>query len=93
MTLTAVAPREGRLPDLEGMTRGIVAVRQGPQRELYTLQCERCLVTEEPDLLIVMTIHFHAHSRYSENPRLCRPCRRAAYPSCNCDYCHEDRSA
>lgn len=75
------------------MARGIVAARQGPKRKLYTIQCERCFITEEPDLLILMTIHFHSRSRNGENPRLCRDCRVKAYPDCICDYCKDADAA
>jgi hypothetical protein len=79
-----------RLPDLPGMVTGIVGVREGPKGKLYTLQCERCFVTEEPEHLVLMTIHFHSRSRDGENPRLCRDCRIAAYSGCPCDGCRDD---
>jgi len=85
------APRSGRLPDLPGKAPGVVAVREGPRGKLYTLQCESCFTTEEPEHLILMTIHFHARSRDGYNPRLCRACRAIAYSDCICDNCREDR--
>jgi hypothetical protein len=84
-------PTAGLLPTLPGMAPGVVAIRQGPRGKLYTLQCQRCYVTEEPERPISMTIHFHARSQGGENPRLCRDCRITAYPDCICDYCLEDR--
>lgn len=81
----------GPLPTLPGKAPGIVAVRQGPRGKLYTLQCQRCFITEEPAHILSMTIAFHARSRDGENPRLCRDCRVVAYPDCICDYCQEDR--
>lgn len=82
----------GLLPTLSGCVQGIVSVRQGSRGKLYTLQCQRCFVTEEPDHLLFMTIHFHSRSRDGENPRLCRDCRVQAYADCTCDYCREDRT-
>ena len=80
-----------RLPDLPGLVRGIVAVRESARGNVYTLQCERCFTTEEPEHLVLMSIHFHARSHSGENPRLCRECRVAVYPDCACDSCREDR--
>lgn len=80
-----------RLPDLAGKAPGIVAVREGGRGKLYTLQCERCFATEEPEHLVLMTIHFHSRSRNGDNPRLCRDCRVSAYPDCICDSCRGDR--
>lgn len=80
-----------RLPDLPDMAPGIVAVRECERGKLYTLQCERCFATEEPEHLVLMKIRFHARSRDGDNPRLCRDCRIAAFPDCICDSCREDR--
>lgn len=85
------APHLGRLPALPGKAPGIVGVREGARGKRYTLQCERCFITEEPEMILSMTIHFHARSQGGENPRLCRDCRIAAFPDCICDYCREDR--
>lgn len=90
-TQTTTAP--ARLHDLPGRAPGVVAVREGNRGNLYTLQCQRCFVTEEPEHLVLMTIHFHARSRDGENPRLCRDCRITAHPDCICDSCRGDRQA
>jgi hypothetical protein len=90
---TAEAPCSGRLPDMPGKAPGVVGVRESPRGKVYTLQCERCFATEEPEHLLYMTIHFHPRSRDGENQRLCRYCRIAANPDCICDYCHEDQKA
>lgn len=82
-----------RLPDLPGMTAGVVAVRDTPKGRVFTLQCERCHTTEEPAQLVLMGIHFHARSLEGPNPRLCRECRVAVYPDCKCDRCRQDRQA
>jgi hypothetical protein len=93
VALTTERHPEGLLPTLPGKAPGVVAVRQGPRGNIYTLQCQQCYITEEPLHLTSMTIHFHARSRDGENPRLCRGCRVAAYPDCICDYCAEDRTS
>lgn len=80
-----------RLTTLPGCAPGIVAVREGPRRKIYTLQCEGCLDIEEPEHLILMTFKFHPRSQGKENPRLCRPCRVGAYPDCTCGFCKVDR--
>ncbi|HAY44069.1 MAG TPA: hypothetical protein DCY59_11230 [Micrococcaceae bacterium] len=81
-----------RLADLPGMVRGIVGVRVDERgKNLYTLQCENCLATEEPKILVLMTFKFHTRHQ-GDNPRLCRPCRVEAYSAgCTCDGCKEDR--
>ncbi|MDQ0241187.1 hypothetical protein J2S94_003280 [Arthrobacter bambusae] len=79
-----------RRPDLPGKAPGVVGVRMGTRHLLYTLQCEQCFTTEEPEHLVLMTIHFHARSRDGANPRLCRDCRLAANPGCICDGCRDD---
>lgn len=79
-----------RLPDLPGMVRGIVGKREENGWNVYTLQCERCFITEEPPNLVLMTIHFHAKSDPDKNPRLCVDCRLAVYAGCGCDSCRED---
>lgn len=90
MIETVEAHNTGRLPDLPGKAPGVVNVREGKREKLYTLQCEECFTTEEPEHLVLMTIHFHARSRDGENPRLCRDCRLAANPGCICDSCRDD---
>lgn len=80
-----------RLPDLPGMAPGIIGQRNGPRGTVYTLQCERCFDTEEPEILVLMTFHFHHRSQGADNPRLCRPCRMEAHPDCTCDNCKSDR--
>lgn len=92
MTAQAAALHAGRRPDLPGKAPGVVGVREGVKWKLYTLQCEQCFVTEEPEHLVLMTIHFHARSRDGANPRLCRDCRLNANPDCICDNCRDDRS-
>ena len=88
--MTVAALDTERRPDLPGKAPGVVAVREGRSGNLYTLQCEQCFTTEEPEHLVLMTIHFHARSRDGANPRLCRDCRLAANPGCICDGCRED---
>lgn len=91
---TDYTPQKTRLPDLPDVIPGIVAVRQDDRgRYVYTLQCERCFVTEEPDILVLQTIHFHARSTGGYNPRLCRDCRIEVHAGCTCYGCQEDRAA
>jgi len=76
-----------RLPDLPGSVRGVVGVRKDARgRDRYTLQCEKCLDTEEPEVLVLMTFKFHSRHK-GDNPRLCRPCAATAYPDCRCENC------
>lgn len=80
-----------RLPDMPGKTRGIVGLRVDDRgRNRYTLQCENCLATEEPEHLVFLTFKFHTHHQ-GENPRLCPSCRLDRYAkTCTCDGCQED---
>lgn len=88
----SVTQQPGRaLSTLPGMAPGVVGIRETEKGKRYTLQCAHCLSTEEPEILVLMTFKFHARSQGRDNPRLCRPCRVAAYTGCTCDGCKNDR--
>ena len=77
------------LPTLPGCTRGIVGERIDEKgRKRYTLQCENCFATEEPEILVLMKFKFHTRHK-GDNPRLCPTCRAEAYKGCTCDACKE----
>lgn len=80
------------LPTLPGCTRGVVGERVDERgKKRYTLQCEGCYATEEPEILVLMKFKFHSRHK-GDNPRLCPPCRVERYArTCTCDYCAEDK--
>lgn len=71
------------LPTLPGKVQGIVSARFNEKgRKVYTLQCQECGETEEPEMLILMDFHFcPRHDKERGHDRLCPPCRTTSLVS------------
>lgn len=76
------------MPDAEGCIHGIKGI------DPDVVQCDHCrlTLTRETDPLVTFLQRIRFHPKTRDGLRLCRTCRVAQYPDCDCDSCREDRT-